>query len=135
MIIAAGHPAVAYYDTQLRRVMYTRALDPLGAAWGSPRAIAAWTHGELSMTLVDGRPAIRYNDVLTGEETFISANDAEGSSWSFPMAIDPIAAAGDTVGLESIRITSIAGAPALAYTSAHTVGVQILSYVRYVSYY
>jgi hypothetical protein len=88
MVMVAGHPAILYYDQDLRALKFKRAEDSLGESWGESLTLVAWTEGSHRMVLLDDRPAVMYQDHDSQDWIMIIANNEEGTSWSLPFVID-----------------------------------------------
>jgi hypothetical protein len=96
-----GRPAMACYYTQgiLNSIVFYRASDINGAAWGPRREVAATSQALgnerlVALAEVNGLPAIAYFDLAAGQVKFVRANNVDGTSWSAPAAAFP-ATAGD----------------------------------------
>jgi hypothetical protein len=98
MAIVNGRPAMCYYDGTgtARDLMYVRALDATGTAWGNP--IAVDTTGQVgehcTLLVVNGRPAISYYQYSDASGSAVSnlkyvrATDADGTAWGSPLTLD-----------------------------------------------
>jgi hypothetical protein len=129
---AGGHPAIAYRDLLFNRVMFVRALDPVGNNWGIPQTLDWWMEGRLRHAMHEGRPVLLYQDQITGGFKFIAANDERGDSWGLPMLVWDGDPANRIVFPDSI--VDIGGNP--SFCSVHAGAVHAAGpHVDYVSYY
>jgi uncharacterized repeat protein (TIGR01451 family) len=122
-----GNPAISYYDITNGNLMYVRATDASGTAWGAPISVDsnAGNVGQYtSLAVVNGNPAISYYDATNGNLMYVRATDISGTAWGAPIIAD-------TGGLDDVgQFTSLAivnGNPAISYHAA--VGSN-LKYVR-----
>jgi hypothetical protein len=89
-----GRPAISYSsskDSLDANLMYIRAADAAGGAWGSPVVVANPCHTYTQLLVVDGHPAICYQDVTDPNNPvlkFVRAADADGAGWNAPVLID-----------------------------------------------
>ena len=79
LAIVDGFPAIAYHDNTANEVVFVRATDALGTAWGSPVTVSAESAEAISLAVVDGHPAVAYSD--GGDTTYVRALNAQGTSW------------------------------------------------------
>jgi hypothetical protein len=90
MTIVNGNPAMVYYDFLHQNLMYVRATDASGSAWGTPVTVDAT--GDVgyytSLAIVNGNPAISYYDVTNADLKYARATDASGSAWGTPIRVD-----------------------------------------------
>lgn len=115
MKIVNGNPAIAYYDTVNKDLIYVRALNPAGTAWGTPISVVATLDyiGEYnSLQIVNGYPAISYFKVGNSSLNFVRALDSSGTTWGSPVQIRPNAGPGQISFMEIVN-----GNPAIAYCS------------------
>ncbi|MGV3658774.1 MAG: choice-of-anchor D domain-containing protein [Prosthecobacter sp.] len=110
--IVNGHPAMSYYDSTNQNLMYVRALDANGTAWGAPVLLDATGNvGQLtSLAVVNGRPAISYHDVTNQDLKYVRAADADGAAWGTPVPVDTTGNVGSHSSLEVVN-----GRPAISY--------------------
>ncbi|MDA0246480.1 MAG: hypothetical protein OT477_23990 [Chloroflexi bacterium] len=122
MTTVNGNPAIAYFlgapDNDL---MYVRATDATGTAWGTPVAVqTTGTVGRFTQLLVvNGNPAIAYRNSSGSGLSYIRATDANGTTWGTPVAIGGAFVA-------SVSMAIVDGRPAIAYHDNFT----SLNYVR-----
>jgi hypothetical protein len=124
--VVNGNPAVAYYDAATQRLKYVRALEPSGAAWGTPVFVTAAgvNVGRFtSLVVVNGNPAISYYDVANGDLKYVRATDANGTTWGAPVTTDGAVA---NVG-QYTSMVIVNGNPAISY---YDVSNTDLKYVR-----
>jgi hypothetical protein len=88
LIEADGFPAISYFDGEYGNLMYVRALDAQGSAWGAPQVLDRYVGHIQQMTVVDARPAIVYTSYQGYELCYIAANDPAGRHWGLPWVID-----------------------------------------------
>jgi hypothetical protein len=115
MQIVSGNPAIAFYDVSHSNLMYVRALDTLGALWGTPLCLDDFGQVGLfnSMEIINGFPAIVYYDEANENLKYVRALDAIGSSWGLPVTIDEV---GNIAFKPSLK--EVNGNPAIAYYDA-----------------
>jgi PKD repeat protein len=115
LIVADGRPAIAYADDEPYAVMFVRANDALGKAWGTPTIVHDGTssaYGDyVSAANVDGRPAIcfRMYGGAPSDLRYVRAEDAAGESWGTPVVLDT-----NNVGMYG-SLAVISGNPAVSY--------------------
>ena len=88
LIVANGHPALAYQAGDDWELRYARANDADGTSWGEPIVVGDLLLGEgnlFSATIVNGRPAIAFWDIYL---YYVRANDANGDTWGSPIQFD-----------------------------------------------
>ena len=107
--IIDGHPAIASFDDG--SVIYARALDPAGLAWGAVQSIAS--HPSVTYMVlaeINGRPTIGLASSSGGEPGlfYIHASDPQGSAWGAKQEI--VSGATNHVSLAEVN-----GRPAMAY--------------------
>ena len=97
----AGFPAISYGNSGTNQMMFIRALDWQGTAWGTPVGI-----GEPGldvyyprMIIVNGNPAVVYSGISDEQLHYVRALDAEGSSWAAPMVVTTDVSESDIKGL------------------------------------
>jgi hypothetical protein len=94
-------------------LMYVRADDPSGTAWGTPVVVDASTPGIglfPSMVVIDGRPAISYFDDENGQLRYVRAANSSGTAWGAPAVVDATAGAGIYPSMAIVN-----GHPAISY--------------------
>ena len=82
--IVNGNPAFVYLDAT-SRLMYVRATNAAGTAWGTPVVLetAASSFGNSNLEIINGKPAVAYS--ITGSSIdvrFKTAIDANGDTWN-----------------------------------------------------
>lgn len=115
LAVVGGFPAVSFYDPINYDLVYVRATDAGGTAWGTPVTLdngaSSDSRGRYSTLLVvDGRPAVAYYNTASGELMYIRANDASGTEWPAPQVVDTD---GNNGRFASMFIVD--GKPAIAY--------------------
>ncbi len=116
--VVGGRPAIAYYEYlgmgNGARLMYVRALDANGSAWGTPQALdtetGAGTGSWISMAIIGGKPAVSYASDQTANLMYIRALDAAGTAWSAPEVVDGTGFVGGYTSLAELH-----GKPAISY--------------------
>ena len=132
LAIVNGRPAVAYYDADLKRLLYVRSSDINGTSWGAPQALDPTPHtvtnGPPSFTVttqtdnadrgqnatlrvINGRPAVVYYDATVKKLRYLHATDADGTAWSTPLELD----SGTQVGLFG-TLAQVNGNPSVTYS-------------------
>jgi hypothetical protein len=114
----AGRPAIAYYEYlglgAGARLMYVRALDANGDAWGTPQALDTQTGAGAgswcSLAVIGGKPAVSYANDETFNLMYIRALDGGGVEWGAPEIVD---ASGQVGGYTSL--IELHGSPAISY--------------------
>jgi uncharacterized repeat protein (TIGR01451 family) len=116
LIVVNGYPAMLYLETSTSDLMFVRALDVIGTAWGPPVVVATggnfYTHR--SLQIVNGNPAVsfvKYNSLSDGDLMYVRATDANGATWGTPVTVD----ATSNVGVMWASLAVINGNPAIAY--------------------
>lgn len=109
--IVDGNPAIAYHNST-HRLMYIRASDVNGAAWGAPVTIDN-RDGVFSpsMKVVQGHPAIAC--ARHGGLWYVRAQDPAGAAWGVPLFILFEYDSSSTPSLEMVN-----GRPAIAFQSS-----------------
>ena len=105
--------AISYYDGDNDKLMYVRASDYDGSAWGTP--VTVDTSGDdvgrfTSLAVVDGYPAISYYNSNTSALMYVRASDADGSAWGTPVTVDTL----NDVGMFT-SLAVVDGNPAISY--------------------
>lgn len=119
-----GYPAFAYYDVVGQDLMFVRATDADGTAWGTPTYVATTGNvGEyVSLKIVNGNPAIAYYKGGSQDLAYIRATNADGTAWGTAITIASTGNVGESSSLEIVN-----GKPAIAYndvTNAQLMYVQ-----------
>lgn len=115
LAVVDGFPAFSYYDPFNYDLVYIRATNADGSAWGAPVILDNGASGDArgtynSLVVVDGRPAVAYYNTKLGELMYVRANDATGASWPAPQVVDTD---GNNGRCASMNIVD--GYPAIAY--------------------
>lgn len=112
-ILVDGNPALAYLEDMgaTSRLIFMRALDSDGAAWGTPVEIAADVVGTPGLAVIGGRPATAFESGFLGPLMYCRADDAQGSSWGTPLTVDSVSAGAGAF----TELLEIEGRPAIAY--------------------
>lgn len=116
--VVGGRPAIAYYEYlgmgNGARLMYVRALDANGGAWGTPQALdtetGAGTGSWISMAIIGGKPAVSYANDQTANLMYVRAQDAAGTAWGAPEVVDGTGYVGGYTSLAELH-----GKPAISY--------------------
>jgi len=83
LLVVNGNPAMAAYDVTRGSLLFVRATDASGTAWGTPVPVdvggdvGRW----ISMQIVHGNPAIAYYDLTNADLKYVRATDASGTAW------------------------------------------------------
>ena len=124
MAVVNGNPAISYHGGPNDDLMYIRATDANGSAWGTPLLVDG--NGNFyhpSLRIVGGNPAIAYSG--TGGLWYVRAANVNGSAWGAPVNVD------GTVGVDyGCSLQVVNGNPAIAY---HDTTNGDLQYVRAVN--
>lgn len=110
-----GHPAMVYVTTlnapaNHTRLMYVRANDPDGSAWGTPIQLFQFQGGSLyfDLEVVDGNPAV----VCSHDNVkYIRANDVNGDTWGASQDLSPSGFTAD------VNLIVSDGRPLVSYSS------------------
>ncbi|MEP0815135.1 MAG: PKD domain-containing protein, partial [bacterium] len=90
MAVVDGRPAVACYDFVNQDLVYVRANDAGGSAWGAPVTVSS--AGDVgtyaSLAVVNGNPAIAYRDATNTDLMYVRANDQTGGTWGAPATVN-----------------------------------------------
>jgi hypothetical protein len=123
LAVVNGYPAISYVDYTNQYLMYVRATDASGSAWGTPVLIDTTNiRAQTKLLVVDGRPAIAYFDSNKDHLKFVRASDADGTAWNDPIPVDE---SGNADWYLSMAIVN--GKPAISYQDVTN---QILMYVQ-----
>jgi len=111
LAVVDGRPAISYCNFSEGALMFVRAEDADGEAWGAPYTVD--DEGQAgyfsSLAVVGGTPAIAYCEYESGSLKYVRASDAAGDSWGTPV----VAAAG--AGAEYINLATAGNEPAILY--------------------
>jgi PKD-like domain/Secretion system C-terminal sorting domain/Ig-like domain CHU_C associated len=110
-----GFPAISYYNGTLGDLLYVRAADANGTAWGAPITVDGLGGTFTSLKVVNGNPAISYYETGSFDLKYAYANDASGATWATPLIVDATGSVGQSTSLAVIN-----GSPAIAYSTATT---------------
>ena len=137
MAVVNGRPAMScwrgYHPSVDPAVIYVRASNSTGTAWGSPVIVDTnniFSPGGLTcLAVVNGRPAIAYYCYDTEYHIrFVRALDPNGTTWGAPVGV---ATNEGVVGdPEPISLAVINGKPAIAYAVIVDSDTTRLRYVR-----
>lgn len=125
MILADGHPAICYYQAGAANLVFVRATDPNGTAWGTPVVIDSSGNVGIwnSMAIINGHPAISYRSVgaggTSGELRFVRATDPQGTAWPMPIIVDGGPPTFGNTGVYT-SMAEVNGAPAISYHDGTT---------------
>jgi hypothetical protein len=116
--VVAGIPAIAYYEYlgmgNGARVLYVRAKDPSGSAWGTPVEVdfetGAGTGSWISLAVIGGKPSVSYASDQTSNIMYTQALDSVGAVWGAPEVVDSTGNCGGYTSLINLH-----GNPAIAY--------------------
>lgn len=124
LAVINGNPAMAYYDTGSDDLLYVRANDLMGAAWGTPITVDAIDDvgQHASLATVNGNPAIAYYDATSGALKYARAVDADGATWGTPQTVFGMGIVGLFADLFVVN-----GNPAIVF---YHVGNGDLGYIR-----
>lgn len=115
LVIAAGNPAVSYWDAGNGNLKYIRASGANGTSWNAPFTIDVGSGGNVgqwtSLAVVNGKPAVSYYDVTEQNLRYVRALDASGTQWETPIIVDSVG----NVGLLTTSLKVINGNPAISY--------------------
>lgn len=116
LAIVAGRPCVAYYDATSTALMFVRALDEKGSAWGNPVIVDTTndTGRWASLADINGHPAIAYLDVTNGNLRYARASNPEGTIWGTQAVVAGLGT--DGVFGEYASLALVNGRPAIAYS-------------------
>jgi len=113
LAVINGRPAIAYYDANLKHLMFVHASDANGVAWGTPLTVdpVADRGQNATLKIVNGRPAIFYYDATATSPLYIHAADADGLTWGSPGILD----GGTQVGRYG-TLNDVNGNPSVTYS-------------------
>jgi hypothetical protein len=124
LAVIGGNPAIAYIDKNNNYLMFVRATDAAGTAWGAP--ITVDTSGEVlggnvSLVEIFGNPAIAYQRLY--HLYYVRSSSSVGASWGAPIEVDDDSA--NNGEYKSMAVVN--GNPAIAYSVEDT---NDLMYIR-----
>ncbi len=120
--IVNGFPAISYWDLHDKVLMFVRATNASGTAWGTPVQIGGTGVRVVatSLVIVGGSiPAIGYCDLDSPTNApagdtmlkFVRANDVNGSAWGTPLPLDNLGFNGP----DRIAMKVVKGRPGIVY--------------------
>lgn len=123
MILVGGFPAIAYHDATSGNLLYIRATNAAGSAWGTPVPVdvggAADVGSWCTMAMVNGNPAIAYHDSTNRDVRYVRATTSTGSSWGSPAVVASGANDyGQGIVLQYINFSVGVFRPVIAYLDA-----------------
>jgi len=126
LAVIAGNPAISYYSVSGADLIFNRATDVNGAAWGGPQGID--TGGNVgqytSLAVINGNPAISYYRPTNSELRYDRSVAADGSgAWNAPDSVDAPGVVGQWTSL-----AQVSGQPAISYYDATNTN---LKYARF----
>jgi len=122
MAIVNGNPAIAYRDYDNDTVLFVRATNATGTAWGAPVLASGVNGSDIEIVIADGRPAIAYFDYDNYNVEYVIADDNNGSAWGTPVVLD------NTMGTyDELAMTIVNGNPAVAYYDEDS---EVMYYIR-----
>lgn len=88
--VVNGKPAIAYYRSSGRDLIYVQAIDAAGSGWKTPVVVEStgMVGFPAQLVVADGRPAIAYQDITNRDTKYVRATDADGDSWGNPIVVD-----------------------------------------------
>jgi uncharacterized delta-60 repeat protein len=129
MQVVNGRPSVSYVDDLRGNLMFVRALDATGSAWGAPvRTDASGSARSPSLAVVNGGPAIGYYTFGSFDLKYVAARDDAGATaeaWESPGTVE---SDGDTGIAPSLL--EVDGRPALIYHHATRGSLEYLRAAR-----
>ncbi len=122
LMIIEGRPAIAYLEESaaINGVVYKRALDSRGTAWGPPVLISnpeSATYATLA--IIKGHPAVAYFAPVGSLIRYVRADTTTGDSQD-DWTMTPVTVGVATALFLSINLADVAGNPALAWTDQAT---------------
>lgn len=116
LAVVAGVPAIAYHDTELRRLKFIRAGDALGTgSWNAPQIVtddSLLQAVDASLAVINGNPAIAYYNWSEARLQYSRATSETGSEW----LLDPVTIRDAACFYPSL--CEVDGHPAVAYRTA-----------------
>lgn len=109
MAIVGGNPAIAYWNATDNTLMYVRATDTTGTAWGTPELVANFAGKSCRLVVANGRVVILYHE-NTATAYFVESIDSVGSSWTNSQRIEGVGHGGN---LSATLMTN--GQPLIGY--------------------
>lgn len=107
-----GNPAIAYQYMVSSDLVYRRASNVVGSAWGTRYVVV--TNGNSgnynTLRMVNGNPAISYKNGSSNWLMFVRATGGYGTSWNAPVPVDTNLESGVFASMEIVN-----GYPAIAY--------------------
>jgi hypothetical protein len=109
LAVVAGNPAIACLTSNPNTLVYSRAVDGLGAVWGAAVTLDADGGHFAELQVHGGVPVVAYGMLDQGELRFCRAQDASGAAWNTPQVL-----ASGGAGA-SLSLATIDGLPAISY--------------------
>jgi PKD repeat protein len=120
LVVAAGNPAIGFYQAGGGTPMFVRAIDALGAAWTAPVAVDTFGKGAgVSTAIVNGYPAMTYADSIAFMTYYCQATDTAGSAWGAPVAVSTVTdcSASDLQVIDGIPCVAFGNSTSVVYFS------------------
>lgn len=105
MEVVNGFPAITYYDFTNTRLMYKRATNANGSAWGAAVVIDGASNDVglfTSLEIINSSPAVAYYDATNSALKYCIANDIDGTTWSTPVTLASTGITGKYASLNSL---------------------------------
>ena len=109
MAVINGNPAIAYQDYDNDAVLFVRATNAAGTAWGPPVLASDVRGDDIEIVIANGKPALSYIDHDNYNVEYVLANDANGTAWGSAQVLDTLS------DDDEIAMAIVNGNPALAY--------------------
>ena len=124
LAVVGGLPAIAYRDHLNQRLVYQRAMDTAGAAWGTEVVVDSGSNMGFfaSLVVANGCPLVCHYDWTAGDLRCVRAIDPLGAMWGAPQVIDSVG----NVGWDC-RMQLVNGNPAISY---HDIDNHKIKFVR-----
>jgi hypothetical protein len=87
LAVVNGHPAIACLAADPHRLLYARATDTTGTAWGAAVEVDAIDGYFAELRELGGVPTIAYGLLSSGELRFCRATDEDGTAWNTPQVL------------------------------------------------
>jgi len=103
LVVADGHPAIAYHNSTKHSLKFIRATNPYGTEWNEPSITVVDEHDAgtwMDAAIIDGFPAVAYYNDTDDDLMFVRALDAKGSDpWGVPQTLDSMDNTGRHISL------------------------------------
>ena len=109
MAIINGFPAVVYQDYDNDQVLFVRAINAQGSAWGTPILVSEEYANDIEMVVANGKPAVSYFNKYDDTVEYVLANDANGTTWGSVQILDTL------TDYDELEMKIVNGNPAIAY--------------------